>query len=70
MPTMMVGSDPRSESLETESAKHPSKFALNPCGKGKKRETPRVVAPGVCALTGGSASFAVYEKAPRAERFT
>jgi hypothetical protein len=35
-PTSMVGSDPRSASLETERATHPSLVGANPCEKGKK----------------------------------
>jgi len=62
---MMVGTAPRSGALETESAGHPSAIDVNPCQKGKKRETPREAALGAGALTGGSASFAVQKGAPR-----
>jgi len=37
----MVDSAPRSANLETESAGHTLAIDVNPCQKGKKRETPK-----------------------------
>ena len=63
----MVGSEPRSNSLETESAGHPSAIGENPLGQAKKRKNAASQSSRRRALTGVAASFAVPKGAPRAK---